>query len=46
MISDDHEILYSYYIIAEDNHGKKLELEVYFGPSGPLIGVGDSEWEK
>lgn len=44
--SDDHEALYSYYIIAEDENGKKANLEIYFGSGGPSIGVGDSEWEK
>lgn len=38
-MSADWENMYSYSIIAEDEHGKSLLLEVYHGSGGPSIAI-------
>lgn len=44
--TDNHESLYTYYIRAVGEDGNEIPLEIYFGPSGPAIGVPDGEKEK
>ncbi len=42
-ISNDWESMYSYLIIAEDEQGNEILLEVYHGPSGSAIGGKDGD---
>lgn len=44
--SADHENLYTYYIKAEADTGEIIDLEIYFGPSGPAIACHDGEIEE
>ncbi len=44
--TDNHEALYTYYIRAVSENGNEIPLEIYFGPSGPAIGVPDGKKEK
>lgn len=41
-MDNDWENMYSYLIVAEDEQGNKIYLEVYHGPSGSSIGGQDS----
>ena len=38
-MSDDWENMYSYDIIAEDEQGNKLGIEIYHGPGGPSFAI-------
>lgn len=42
-MSDDWECMYSYLIVAEDEQGNKLLLDVYHDPSGSAIGGMDGD---
>lgn len=38
-LSDDWENMYSYDVVAEDEQGNELLLEVYHGPGGPSVAL-------